>query len=85
MIALRTRFGGSLISSRRITGECPVTGKHLRNVGMKGITDMKKLLMLPVAAAALAAVEAGRVHAIVGGGTEADARWRVDSLLADLI
>lgn len=38
-----------------------------------------------VAAAALAAVEAGRVHAIVGDGTEAATRWRVDALLADLV
>ena len=37
-----------------------------------------------VAAAALDAVDAGRVHAIVGDGTEAATRWRVDSLLADL-
>ncbi|MDT5110163.1 MAG: hypothetical protein QOE20_2053 [Mycobacterium sp.] len=37
-----------------------------------------------VADAALAAVEAGRVHAIVGPGTEAVARQRVDALLADL-
>jgi len=32
----------------------------------------------------LAAVEAGRVHAIVGPGTEAVVRQRVDALLADL-
>jgi NAD(P)-dependent dehydrogenase (short-subunit alcohol dehydrogenase family) len=37
-----------------------------------------------VAAAALEAVEAGRVHAIVGAGTEEATRSRVDSLLADL-
>jgi NAD(P)-dependent dehydrogenase (short-subunit alcohol dehydrogenase family) len=38
-----------------------------------------------VAVAALAAVEAGRVHAIVGAGTEAAARWRIEGLLADLV
>lgn len=38
-----------------------------------------------VAVAALAAVEAGRVHAIVGDGTEVATRWRVDTLLADLV
>ena len=37
-----------------------------------------------VAEAALAAVEAGRVHAIVGPGTERVVRQRVDALLADL-
>ena len=37
-----------------------------------------------VAEAALAAVEAGRVHAIVGPGSEHVVRGRVDALLADL-
>jgi NAD(P)-dependent dehydrogenase (short-subunit alcohol dehydrogenase family) len=37
-----------------------------------------------VALAALAAVEAGRVHAIVGAGADQAARGRVEALLADL-
>ena len=37
-----------------------------------------------VADAALAAIEAGRVHAIVGPGTDSVVRGRVDALLADL-
>jgi hypothetical protein len=37
-----------------------------------------------VADAALAAVEAGRVHAIVGPGTDQVVRQRVDGLLAAL-
>jgi hypothetical protein len=38
-----------------------------------------------VAQAAIDAVEADRVHAIVGPGTEAVVRQRVDGLLADLV
>jgi NAD(P)-dependent dehydrogenase (short-subunit alcohol dehydrogenase family) len=38
-----------------------------------------------VAQAALDAVEADRVHAIVGPGTEAVVRQRVDGLLTDLV
>jgi len=38
-----------------------------------------------VAQAAIEAVEADRVHAIVGPGTEAVVRRRLDGLLADLI
>jgi NAD(P)-dependent dehydrogenase (short-subunit alcohol dehydrogenase family) len=38
-----------------------------------------------VAEAAIEAVEAGRVHAIVGPGTAAVVRQRVDALLADLV
>ena len=38
-----------------------------------------------VADAALAAVEAGRVHAIVGPGTDGVVRQRVEALLADLV
>jgi NAD(P)-dependent dehydrogenase (short-subunit alcohol dehydrogenase family) len=38
-----------------------------------------------VAEAALDAVEADRVHAIVGPGTEAVVRQRIDGLLADLV
>lgn len=63
-----------MISSLRITGERPVSGKHLRNEGMKGITVMKKLLMLPVAAAALA----------LGLATAAPAMADEDSYLTDL-
>jgi hypothetical protein len=37
-----------------------------------------------VAQAAIAAVEAGRVHAVVGPGAAEMARLRVDALLADL-
>ena len=38
-----------------------------------------------VAEAAIEAVEAGRVHAIAGPGTDAVVRQRVDALLADLV
>ncbi|HJT91652.1 MAG TPA: hypothetical protein VJ777_06865 [Mycobacterium sp.] len=38
-----------------------------------------------VAEAAIEAIEAGRVHAIVGPGTETVVRQRVDGLLADLV
>jgi hypothetical protein len=38
-----------------------------------------------VAEAALDAVQAGRVHAVVGPGAAQVARQRVDSLIADLI
>jgi hypothetical protein len=38
-----------------------------------------------VARAAIEAVEANRVHAIVGPGTDAVVRQRVDGLLADLV
>lgn len=37
-----------------------------------------------VADAAIAAVEAGRVHAVVGPGAAQAARQRVDALVADL-
>jgi hypothetical protein len=38
-----------------------------------------------VAQTAIEAVEADRVHAIVGAGTEVVVRQRVDGLLADLV
>jgi hypothetical protein len=38
-----------------------------------------------VAEGALAAIEAGRVHAVVGPGAAEVAKQRVDDLLADLV
>lgn len=49
-----------------------------------GMPDGVAMTPGTVADAALAAVEAGRVHAIVGPGTAEVARQRVDALLADL-
>ncbi|MGD6749662.1 SDR family NAD(P)-dependent oxidoreductase [Streptomyces sp. BH105] len=53
---------------------------------MRGITSPRGGILSPrdVAQAALAAVEAGRVHAAPGGGVAERARARVEGLLADL-
>lgn len=48
------------------------------------MAEMGAISPLIVAQAAIAAVEAGRVHAVVGPGAAEVARQRVDALLSDL-